>query len=186
MSLECAAENEYFPWTFTKWKILKHFEGNLVHLDWDWVCSINQRKMAGETIHQIVCVNAYAGCALIWPQCVGTQPSRGAWTVSSLKKDQSALVTQRVSSQLLKENHLLCGSRSLPLSLAIALQSIAGQEQENKCALCTCVCLSAIPPARHYISECSFGSTAKETKQERKKLPKVQRRDLTYLERHRK
>lgn len=71
------------------------------------------------------------------------------------------------------------------LSLSAALQSIVGQEQENKCALCTCVCLSAIPPARDYISECSFGSAAKERGGD-KKVPEVWRKDLTSLERHRK
>lgn len=70
-------------------------------------------------------------------------------------------------------------------SPSAALQSIAGQEQENKCALCTCVCLSTIPAARDYISECSFGSAANESGGE-KKLPKVWRKDPTSLVRNHK
>ena len=89
--------------------IPEQFQGQFIRLAWNAICSITQSKKTGETIHQIpkcvcMCMHAYA---LIWPQHIGTKPSRGAWTDWSLKKDQRALVTQRVSSQLLKENHLL-------------------------------------------------------------------------------
>lgn len=58
------------------------FQGQFISLDWNSVCSIIQSKKTGETMLQIlksahvcVCVHAYA---FIWPQHIGTQPSRGA------------------------------------------------------------------------------------------------------------
>lgn len=61
-------------------QIAEQSQGQFTSLDWNSVCSITQSEKTGETIHQIprsVCMCMH-GYALIWPQHIGTKPSRGA------------------------------------------------------------------------------------------------------------
>lgn len=90
--------------------IPEQFQGQFISLDWNSVCPITQSKRTGETIHQIperVCVRVCMPLHSFGLSTLERSPAGEPEPIGVSKKDQRALVTQRVSSQLLKENHLL-------------------------------------------------------------------------------
>lgn len=130
--------------------ISNEVHAQFVSLDWNSVCTVTQNAETGETMHYrplclCVCMplHSFGLCRLEWSPAGGPE-----LTGVKKKKDQRALVTQRVSSQLLKENHLLEGSLSFTL-LRYSWLQVKSRETNVHCAHVS-VCMPFLQPKITY------------------------------------
>lgn len=120
-------------------------------------------------VAKYACVHVCAGLytsVLSCPQHIGMKPSRGAWRFRVSKKTKEHLQHKEFHLSSLRRTICFKAIFFFLLSHFAASQSIVGQEQKKQ--MCTVhICLSAIPPAKDYISKYSSGRTVKKKSREK-------------------